>query len=371
LELRPTTHAMRSLTDAGEDSFILGQVLPGGDAHFWAVVFPRGGSTPKSEAEALCHLLQRLTKYSLSPRAEKEAKRRAAAPPIPAPLKQLDPTRLPQLDVKALNEVLRKGAEDTRMVLAGAGAAVAGGFAAAAEMHKRYAPAPSAQPAKVPEAVAQNLAHAKQAAMAGSAMAKGVSSGMQAATTELGGAVAGAATAAAGGGGKNGGNSAVAKDVGSVGVELLRDAASVRDALLAAVGQAFGGARDAVVDVMSHQYGQEMGKAAADALDTAGGAGQMAVAGAMCAPTQVAMSAAQRQAEKEEAARALEAQRKSGGVGGAASSSSSGAELERARAELERERAALAAERARLQQQQPQQKKRGGGGPLGFLFGGA
>jgi hypothetical protein len=373
---------MRSLTDAGEDSFVLGQVVPGGEAHFWAVVFPRGGgSSSKAEAEALSHLLERLTRFSLSERAQREAKRRAAAPPLPAPLKALDPTKLPQLDVAALNEVLRKGAEDTKLVLAGAGAAMAAGFQHAAELHKKYAPAPKAQPAQVPEAVKTNLAHAKQAAGAGAAMAKGVSSGMQAATAELGGAVVGAATAAAGGsgGGKGkgkdgadasgavGGNAGVVRDVGSVGVEMLRDAAAVRDALLAAVGTAFNGAREAVVDVVGHQYGGEARQATADAFDAAGGAGQMAVAGAMCAPTQVALSAGKRAADKEEAERALRDAREQ-----QQKQPQSMSEIEKARAELEKERAALAAERARLQQQQPQQKKQGGGGgPLRFLFGGA
>ena len=48
-----------------------------------------------------------------------------------------------------INEILRKGAEDTQSVIKQAGAAVAAAAHAAAEMHKKYAPKPADKPAEV------------------------------------------------------------------------------------------------------------------------------------------------------------------------------------------------------------------------------
>jgi hypothetical protein len=44
---------------------------------------------------------------------------------------------------------MRKGAEDTQMLINKAGAAASSAFLAAAEMHKKYAPKPSATPVAV------------------------------------------------------------------------------------------------------------------------------------------------------------------------------------------------------------------------------
>lgn len=48
------------------------------------------------------------------------------------------------------------------------------------------------------------------------------------------------------------------KLVGGIGMELLRDVAAVRDAMLEAAGNAWKGVRDATVDVMQYQYGPEV-----------------------------------------------------------------------------------------------------------------
>lgn len=48
-----------------------------------------------------------------------------------------------------INEIMRKGAEDTQMLLKSAGDAANNAFLAAAEMHKKYAPKPAEQPVHV------------------------------------------------------------------------------------------------------------------------------------------------------------------------------------------------------------------------------
>ncbi len=48
-----------------------------------------------------------------------------------------------------VNEMLRKGAEDTQNMIASAGQAMGNAFHAAAEMHKKYAPKPSEKPMEV------------------------------------------------------------------------------------------------------------------------------------------------------------------------------------------------------------------------------
>lgn len=52
-----------------------------------------------------------------------------------------------------INEILRKGAEDTQAVLRQAGAAASSAFAAAAELHRKYAPTPKEQPVEVSPAL--------------------------------------------------------------------------------------------------------------------------------------------------------------------------------------------------------------------------
>lgn len=52
-----------------------------------------------------------------------------------------------------VNEVLRKGAEDTQNVLKMAGEGMSNMFHAAAEMHKKYAPKPKETPMEVSPAL--------------------------------------------------------------------------------------------------------------------------------------------------------------------------------------------------------------------------
>jgi hypothetical protein len=48
-----------------------------------------------------------------------------------------------------ISEIMRKGAEDTQLLLKQAGDAANHAFIAAAEMHKKYAPKPTEKPVEV------------------------------------------------------------------------------------------------------------------------------------------------------------------------------------------------------------------------------
>jgi hypothetical protein len=48
-----------------------------------------------------------------------------------------------------ISEIMRKGAEDTQLLLKQAGDAANHAFLSAAEMHKKYAPKPSDKPVEV------------------------------------------------------------------------------------------------------------------------------------------------------------------------------------------------------------------------------
>jgi hypothetical protein len=58
----------------------------------------------------------------------------------------LHAAHLPPLQI---SEIMRKGAEDTQMLLQQAGDAANQAFLAAAEMHKKYAPKPAEKPVEV------------------------------------------------------------------------------------------------------------------------------------------------------------------------------------------------------------------------------
>jgi hypothetical protein len=69
----------------------------------------------------------------------------------------------------------------------------------------------------------------------------------------------------------------------------LQDIASVRDAMLDAAGNAWSGMREATVDVMSYQYGNEVAGVAADSADVVEGVAGMGVAMKFAQPTQVGL----------------------------------------------------------------------------------
>jgi hypothetical protein len=63
------------------------------------------------------------------------------------------PNIVPIKTKSQINEVLRKGAEDTSLLLKMAGEGAREAFQRAAEMHKKYAPAPKEQPLEVDSAL--------------------------------------------------------------------------------------------------------------------------------------------------------------------------------------------------------------------------
>ena len=132
--LRLGTHAMKSYSTAGEPTYIFANQAEQGDA-FYCVIFKRGH--PAAELARLEALLTRLTTFHESDRPKPAA---AKVPQLP---------QLPAIDHAAVNEMLRKGAEDTQMLAQQAGAAAAAFFSAAAAMHKRFAPKPSEKPAEI------------------------------------------------------------------------------------------------------------------------------------------------------------------------------------------------------------------------------
>jgi hypothetical protein len=66
-----------------------------------------------------------------------------------------------------------------------------------------------------------------------------------------------------------------------------QDIAAVRDAMLDAAGNAWSGMREATVDVMQYQYGNEVASVAADSADVVEGVANMGVAMRYAQPTQV------------------------------------------------------------------------------------
>lgn len=343
------SHTMRSTSDAGEPTFIFSNVHDKDIDTFYCVIFKRGHRA--QDLELLQEVLSRLSVFHMSQSAKKNQ--------VPFNLP------LPQVDPKVINEIMRKGAEDTQLLLRQAGDAANKTFLAAAEMHKRYAPKPADKPVEVAPGVKDKVTKTKQATTAGAAVAKGVATGMQAATVEVGttliqtvtttttktntssSSTASAAAAA-------GSNKPVVPEplmmVGGIGMELLRDIAAVRDAVLAAAGDAWQGVRAATVDVMSYQYGQEVAAVTADGCDAVEGVANMAVAMKYAQPTQVILTSA-----KETKGR-LESQGKDTDK----ATDQLKQQLADERAALEREKAAVAAEKARLQGQQQQRQQQQG-----------
>jgi len=87
----------------------------------------------KKDADALSGALAKLTRFS-----------HWAAPKARGPA-----LALPKFTPEQIGEVLKKGAEDTQSVIKQAGEAACKAFAAAAEMHKKYAPKLSDKPVEV------------------------------------------------------------------------------------------------------------------------------------------------------------------------------------------------------------------------------
>lgn len=342
-------HTMRSTSSKGEPSFIFSLVDEKNPELFYAAVLRK--DTSKDEISMLEDILGKLTTYHTT----------APKPKLPA-------IPLPKVEIhhQQINEVLRKGAEDTTNLLKQAGEATKEAFHKAAEMHKKYAPAPKETPAEVDPSLRDKIVKTKQATAAGAAVARGVATGMQAATVEIGTSLMGVAAPAKDvkGKGKDEANSGEGglmqrrevKAVGGVGMEILRDIAAVRDALVNSVGTAWTGFKDATVEVFDHQYGQAAAATVQDSCEVVEGIANMGMAMKLTQPTQVLLTSAK---ETE---------------GKAAASASSGKELSKdqllaEKAALELERAKLEAEKKALEaakagQPAPQQKK----GPFGLPF---
>jgi hypothetical protein len=137
-----------------------------------------------------------------------------------------------KLDPAQIAEILRKGTEDTQQLLKQAGEAACGAFAAAAEMHKRYAPR-RARPLTVCPDLRARIARSREAAAAGALRAKEARAGMKAATTEIGATVVSVVKKE--GGGEQGGGAA-APGGGAAAASLGKEVLKVR------AGSAPGGA---------------------------------------------------------------------------------------------------------------------------------
>ncbi|KIZ03693.1 hypothetical protein MNEG_4263 [Monoraphidium neglectum] len=354
-------HTMRSASSAGEPSFIFSLVDEKNPELFYCVVMRK--DTPKDEITMLQDILGRLTTFH------------TARPKGPG---------LPQVNTSQINEVLRKGAEDTSLLLKMAGEGAREAFQRAAEMHKKYAPAPKEQPLEVDSALRDKIAKSKQATAAGAAVARGVATGMQAATVEIGASLmnvgsggkntpkAGGSSGGDGGGGGgsgsgSGGSGLMArpevKAAGGVGMEILRDVAAVRDALVNSVGAAWGGFKVATVDVFEHQYGAQAGGTVADSCDVVEGIASMGMAMKLTQPTQVLLTSTKETVEGATA--------KASGKDGHLSQGQLAAE----KAALELERAKFELEKAALEKAKQDAASAAGGqkkGPFGlpFAFGG-
>eukprot|EP00878_Enallax_costatus_P023477 GHUV01024973.1.p1 GENE.GHUV01024973.1~~GHUV01024973.1.p1 ORF type:complete len:414 (+),score=146.25 GHUV01024973.1:1024-2265(+) len=356
--LQRGSHTMRSTSDAGEPTFIFSSVVDRDIDTFYCVIFKRGHSA--HDLELLEQILSKISVLHISKNATKNQ--------VPFNLP------IPQVDPKTVNEIMRKGAEDTQLLLKQAGDIANRTFLAAAETHKKYAPKPAEQPVAVPPEVKDKVVKAQQATTAGAAVAKGVATGMQAATVEVSTtlvqivktATAGkgkdGSTAAAAAGSSNGGVPEPLVVVGGIGMEVMRDIAAVRDAVLAAAGSAWQGARVATVDVMNYQYGGEVAAVTAESCDAVEGVANMAVAMKYAQPTQVLLTSVKDTTSK------LESDVKGSRLDPDGEKLKK--QLEEERAALAREKAALAAERARLQgqQPQPQQQQQQRKGTFGLLF---
>lgn len=345
--LKVGSHTMRSSSSNGEPSFIFSMVDEKNPELFYCVVMQKG--TPKEELDTLGDILGKLTTFHAT---------KPKGPPIPLPNLNINPGQI--------NEILRKGAEDTQHMLQQAGQAAGAAFAAAAEMHKKYAPKPHEQPAEVNPAIRDKIAKTKQATAAGAAVARGVATGMQAATVEIGTTLLGVGKDGKDGkGGKAGAGASSSegglasrpevKAAGGLGMELLRDVAAVRDAMVQSVGAAWGGLRSATVDVFEYQYGDQAAAAAADSCDVVEGIASMGMAMKLTQPTQVLLTSAKGTSNAAEGAGKQEMTKDQLAAEKAA--------LEREKAAFEREKAAL--EKAKGQQGKGQQQR----GPFGLPFG--
>ncbi|KAF6261475.1 hypothetical protein COO60DRAFT_774588 [Scenedesmus sp. NREL 46B-D3] len=203
---------MRSLSDASEPTFVF-SVLEGDTDTFYCVIFKR--AHPAHQLQVLEQVLAKLSVMHVSKNVKTNT--------MPLNL------ALPQIDPKTVNEILRKGAGDTKMLLKQAGAAASLAFLAAAEMHKKCAPKPAGQPVQASPDVRDQIGRTRQAAAAGAAVATGVAAGMQAATVEISGALMRTVSSAAGNregacrsSSGGGGFPQPLEAVGGIGMELLR-----------------------------------------------------------------------------------------------------------------------------------------------------
>lgn len=333
-QLSMGSHTMRSASDACEPTFIFSGVDAKDLDLFYCVIFKR--AHPAHELELLEQVLGKLSVLHVSKNAKKNQM------PFNLPLPQIDPN--------VINEIMRKGAEDTQMLLKQAGDAANQAFHTAAEMHKKFAPRPADKPVEVSADVRDKVSKTKQAATAGAAVAKGVATGMQAATAEIGTSLV--QTVSAAGSSKDGREAAPKKvpepvaAVGGIGMELLRDIAAVRDAMLDAAGNAWKGAREATIEVTRYQYGEQVAAVTADSCDAVEGVANMGIAMKYAQPTQVVLTSAKETSSRMES---------KAGAAGAKEEQVLKQQLADERAALEREKAALAAERERLAQQRGQQ----------------
>lgn len=347
--LKGGAHTMRSASSTGEPSFIFSMVNEKNPELFYCVVMPK--DTPKDELGMLEDVLGKLTHFHAT-------KPKAPALELPnLPKISLPHIDMPKIDASGVTnkveEVLRKGAEDTTNMLKSAGEAAQHMFHAAADMHKKYAPKPAEQPMEVNASLRDKIAKSKQATAAGAAVAKGVATGMQAATVEIGTSLA--SVVAGEDKGKKGAAAASSssglmarpevKAVGGVGMEILRDIAAVRDAMVNTVGTAWNGLKEATVEVFDYQYGDQAAATVQDASEVVEGIANMGLAMKLTQPGQVLLTSAKETKE-------------TGGQGHKNAADSLAAEKQA----LEKELARLKAEKAAIE---GGDKK----GPFGLPFG--
>lgn len=346
--LKGGAHTMRSASSTGEPSFIFSMVNEKNPELFYCVVMPK--DTPKDELSMLEDVLGKLTHFH----ATKPEPKGLALPKIEG--LSMPKISMPNISIPdasgitgKVEEVLRKGAEDTSTALKSAGQAAQNVFHAAADMHKKYAPKPDG-PVEVSASLRDKIAKTKQATAAGAAVAKGVATGMQAATVEIGTSLM---NVVSGGEDKKKGEASSSgllqqpgvKAVGGIGMEILRDVAAVRDAMISTVGTAWTGLKEATVEVFDYQYGDQAAAAVNDAGQMVEGIANMGLAMKLTQPDQVLLTSVKETKE-------------TGGQGHKNMAEGLAAQKEA----LEKELARLKAEKAALEKGE---KK----GPFGLPFG--
>lgn len=279
--LQTTNHCLQSTSSKGEATFTFSGVSDSSQDVFYCVVFK--ADTPPGEIALLEALLAQLTTLHA-----KDSKK----PPGPS-------IALPTISHQQVIEVLRKGAEDTSVVMRAMGQMAGQAMRGAADMHKRFAPAPEPEPLKLDPNIKGSIEHTKQATAVGAAVAKGLAAGIEASTNELGASLAqamkgggttrpsssaatsaapwqtqqGAVATAPTTGGSNGSGNKKGPDDGLalIGAELARDFEQIKRAMMEASQLAWGETKEATVGVYHHQYGEEAGRAASDVMDVAEG----------------------------------------------------------------------------------------------------